>query len=135
MPTSAEVAYLDTSAAVKLILREPESQALRGWLRHRSRRASSALLRVELLRVVRRAGLPGLLAAARQLLAGTQLIRVDDALLDMAADLDPITVRSLDAIHLVAARRLEPLLVAVVTYDVRMIEAASALGLTTVSPA
>src|ERR1700694_5421058 len=103
---SAEVAYLDTSAAVKLLMNERESPALRRWLRRRPERASAALLRVELVRVVRRAGSPRLLPRARTLLAGVHLIRIDDALLDRAADLDPTEPRSLDAIHLAAAASL-----------------------------
>src|SRR5947199_73287 len=67
---SAEVAYLDTSAAVKLLMNERESRALRRWLRRRPERASAALLRVELVRVVRRAGFPRLIPEAHQLLAG-----------------------------------------------------------------
>src|SRR5260370_17115736 len=100
---SADVAYLDTSAAVKLLMTERESPALRRWLRRRPARASAALLRVELVRVVRRAGLPRLIPEARKLLAGLHLIRLDDALLDHAGDLDPIELRSLDSIHLAAA--------------------------------
>src|SRR5579864_468510 len=100
---SADVAYIDTSAAVKLLMAEPESAALRKWLRRRPERASAALLRVELVRVVRRAGPPQLIPKARKLLAGVHLIRLDDAVLDRAANLDLIELRSLGAIHLAAA--------------------------------
>src|SRR5437660_4559338 len=103
---SADVAYLDTSAAVKLLMTERESTALRKWLRQRPARASAALLRVELVRVVRRAGLPRLVPEARKLLAGVHLIRLDDALLERAADLDQTDLPSLDSIHLAAAARL-----------------------------
>src|ERR1700687_471085 len=100
---SAEVAYLDTSAAVKLLMTEREAPALRKWLRRGPERAPAALLRVELVRVVRRAGLPRLIPEARKLLSGVHLIRLDDGLLDRAADLDPVELRSLDTIHLAAA--------------------------------
>jgi predicted nucleic acid-binding protein len=131
---SAEVAYLDTSAAVKLLTTERESRALRSWLRRRPERASAALLRVELMRVVRRAGLPRLIPEARKLLAGIHLIRLDDALLDRAAELDPIDLRSLDSIHLAAAASLGDDLAAVVSYDDRLLAAATALGLPTATP-
>jgi len=131
---SAEVAYLDTSAAVKLLMTEPESAALRRWLRRRPERASAALLRVELVRVVRRAGLPRLLPEARKLLAGVHLIRLDDALLDRAAELDPTDLRSLDSIHLAAASSLGDDLAAVITYDDRLLAAAVSLGLPTAMP-
>jgi len=131
---SAEVAYLDTSAAVKLLMTERESPALRRWLRGRPERASAALLRVELVRVVRRAGLPRLIPEARKLLAGVHLIRLDDVLLGRAADLDPTDLRSLDSIHLAAAGSLGDDLAAVVSYDDRLLVAAAALGLPTATP-
>ena len=131
---SAEVAYLDTSAAVKLLMSEPESPALRRWLRRRPERASAALLRVELVRVVRRAGIPRLIPEARKLLAGVHLIRLDDGLLDRAADLDPTELRSLDSIHLAAAVSLGDDLAAVVSYDDRLLAAATSLGLPIATP-
>ncbi len=131
---SAEVAYLDTSAAVKLLMTERESAALRRWLRRRQERASAALLRVELLRVVRRAGFPRLIPEARRLLAGIHVIRLDDALLDRAADLDPTELRSLDSIHLAAAASLGDDLAAVVSYDDRLLAAANSLGLPVATP-
>jgi uncharacterized protein len=131
---SADVAYLDTSAAVKLLMAERESPALRRWLRQRPARASAALLRVELVRVVRRAGLPRLIPEARRLVAGVHLIRLDDALLDRAAGLDPTELRSLDSIHLAAAASLGDDLAAVVSYDDRLLAAATSLGLPTATP-
>lgn len=131
---SAEVAYLDTSAAVKLLMSERESPALRRWLRRRPQRASAALLKVELVRVARRADVPRLIPEARKLLAGVHLIRLDDALLERAADLDPTDLRSLDSIHLAAATSLGDDLAAVVSYDDRMLAAASSLGLPIASP-
>ncbi|TME40279.1 MAG: type II toxin-antitoxin system VapC family toxin [Chloroflexi bacterium] len=131
---SAEVAYLDTSAAVKLLMTERESPALRRWLRRRPERASAALVRVELVRVVRRAGVPRLIPEARKLLAGLHLIRLDDVLLDRAADLDPTELRTLDSIHLAAAASLGDDLAAVVSYDDRLLAAAKSLGLPTATP-
>lgn len=131
---SAEVAYLDASAVVKLLMEEPETAALRRRLPTWPRRASAALLRVELLRTIRRAGLPRLVKDARRQLAGIHLIRLDDDLLERAAELEPPTMRSLDAIHLAAALGLGGELGAVVTYDARMSEAAQALGLPVVGP-
>jgi predicted nucleic acid-binding protein len=131
---SAEVAYLDTSAAVKLLMTERESPALRRWLRRRPERASAALLRVELVRVVRRAGYPRLIPEARKLLTGVHLIRLDDAVLERAADMDPTELRSLDSIHLAAAASLGDDLAAVVSYDDRLLAAATSLGLPTATP-
>jgi len=66
--------------------------------------------------------------------AGVHLIRLDDALLDRAADLDPTDLRSLDSIHLAAAASLGDDLAAVVSYDERLLAAASLLGLLTATP-
>lgn len=131
---NADVAYLDTSAVVKLLVLEPQTAALRRWLTRRSRRASAALLRVELIRTVKRAGLPRLLRDAQRQLAAIHMVRLDDELLQRAADLEPPTVRTLDAIHLAAALSLGSDLEALVTYDARMTEAANALGLPVAAP-
>jgi predicted nucleic acid-binding protein len=131
---SAEVAYLDASAVVKLLVREAETTALRRRLRDWPHRASSALLRVELLRTVRRAGLPRLMQGARRQLASIDLIRLDDDLLERAAEIEPSSARSLDAIHLATALGLGSDLAAVVTYDARTTAAAQALGLPVIAP-
>jgi len=101
----ATVAYLDSSALVKLVVAEPESSALRRHLRSRPIRVSCALARVEVVRAVRRHGREAT-ARARRVLARTRLLRIDDALLDAAAFLDGGVLRSLDAIHLAAAQAL-----------------------------
>ncbi len=131
---SAEVAYLDASAVVKLLVREAETTALRRRLKDWPHRVSSALLRVELLRTVRRAGLPRLMEGARRHLASVDLIRLDDDILERAAEIEPSTIRSLDAIHLATALGLGNDLGAVVTYDTRMSAAAQALGLPVIAP-
>ena len=132
--TSAETAYLDTSAVVKLLTREAETTALRRRLRTLPRRASATLLRVELLRTVSRLGLPRLMGEARRQLEQIHLIRIDDDLLDRAAHLDSPSMRSLDAIHLAAALSLGADLAAVITYDERLRAAANALGLPVLAP-
>jgi predicted nucleic acid-binding protein len=131
---SADLAYIDTSAAVKLVIREEQTTALRRALGRWPRRASSALLRLELLRAVARTGLPRAMDRARRELATVHLVTIDDALLDRAIDLRPSRLRSLDALHLATALTLGADLGAVLTYDARMIEAASGLGLPVVSP-
>ena len=131
---SGDVAYLDTSAVVRLISEERETAALRRQLGKWRRHAASALLRVELIRVIRRAQSPRLLADARRQLATISLITTDDDLLDRAAELDPPSVRTLDAIHLAAARSLGADLGALITYDDRMSQAAAAIGLPVLAP-
>jgi len=126
--------YLDSSALVKLVVRERESSALRRFLREEPDRLSCALARTEVLRAVRVEGAAAM-ERARRVLRGIHLIRLDDALLEAAGLLDPAIVRSLDAVHLAAAQQVAADLTALVTYDRRMAEAAVVLGFPVVSPA
>lgn len=125
--------YLDSSALVKLVVREPESRALRTYLGRDPQRSSCALARVEVIRSVRAHGRPALTRAGL-LLERLSLLRLDDALLDAAAALDQQGLRSLDAIHVAAAQTLGADLSTLVTYDVRMTAAARALGLPVAAP-
>lgn len=126
------LAYLDSSAFVKTIVDEPESARLEVWLDGWPQRASCALLRAEAVRALQPYG-PGAIASARAGFRTLQLIRLDDRLLDEAGDLSG-GLRSLDAIHVAAARGLGTDLGALVTYDHRMASAARELGLPVVSP-
>jgi predicted nucleic acid-binding protein len=128
------VVYLDSSALVKLVVRERESRALRAYLRREPERLSCGLARTEVLRAVRPLG-PAALETARRLLRSIDLIRLDEALLDAAGTLEPLALRSLDAIHLAAAQLVAPTLRAVVTYDRRMADGAASLGFQVASPA
>lgn len=121
--------YVDSSALVKLVQEEAESDAPRRFLRrHRSDgRVTSALSRVEVVRAVAGGGARAI-GHARRTLARVDQIHVDSALLDQAATLAPATeLRSLNAIHLASASLLGSELRAVVTYGTRMV--AAALGL------
>lgn len=125
--------YLDSSAFVKTLVPEPESRALRLFLRLHGRRVSSALLRAEALRAVRHLG-PDAVATARSGLRRVNLIAVTDALLEAAGTLEPRIIRTLDALHLATALSLGDDLEAVVTYDERMTEGARQLGLPVSAP-
>ena len=126
--------YLDSSAFVKMVIAEPESVALRAYLRQRrTRLTSSTLLRTEGVRAVRRVG-PDALTAARQLLRTIDLVAVDESVLDAAAMLEPRVLRTLDAIHLATALALGDDVDAIVTYDARMADGARLLGLPVADP-
>lgn len=73
-------------------------------------------------------------ARLRLALQGLSIIEFDAQIASAAVDLRPATLRSLDAIHLATARELGDDLVAVVTYDTRMLAAAKDLGIATASP-
>jgi predicted nucleic acid-binding protein len=124
--------YLDTSAAVKLVIAEAESAALRTWLNRRELVASD-LLRIELLRAVRHHD-PSSRLHAREVLEVVNLVRITPSVCDLAAELDPVVLRSLDAIHCATAISLGSDLEGVVAYDERMRQACRALGLSVESP-
>ena len=125
--------YLDSSALVKLVVRERESTALPRFLERHPRRVSCGLARVEVPRAVSHLGAVAL-QRTRHLLRRVDLIRLDDSLLDAAGAMDTRALRSLDAIHLAAAQLVSPALDALITYDRRMAEAARLLGFTVESP-
>jgi len=131
---TGRAAYLDTSAFVKLLVTEPESAALRTRLQRWPDRVSAALLRTETVRVLRRQGNDALIGKARRLFGGLVLIRIDEPLLDRAGDLGPAELRSLDAVHLAAALSIGPDLGVLLTYDIRLRDAAAAQGLDVESP-
>ncbi|HTX81195.1 MAG TPA: type II toxin-antitoxin system VapC family toxin [Streptosporangiaceae bacterium] len=128
------VAYLDTSAFVKLVVAEPESSALRRAITRWPQRASSTLLRTETIRALRRSGNTGQIPAARRLLRGVSMVRADEPLLDRAADLEPDELRTLDAIHLASALEIGQDLGVMIAYDIRLKAAAQAYGLAVESP-
>ena len=119
--------YVDSSAIVKLAVRETESDALRRYLRRRRPLISSALARTEVLRALLPGGEPALLSG-RRVLARIDLVRVNDRVLSHAGTLLPEELRSLDAIHLATAARLGADLGEIVTYDERMAGTARDLG-------
>jgi predicted nucleic acid-binding protein len=134
-PMSVEAAiYLDSSALVKLVVAERESEALAEYLdAQRMHRVSCALVRVEVVRAVSAQGEPAM-RRARQLVDRTALVGLDEILLDAAAMLRGPMLRSLDAIHIAAAQVLGESLTSVVTYDRRMATAAREHGLTVAAP-
>lgn len=128
--------YLDTSALVKLIRREPESDALAEWLDARAPAAwvSSTLVEVELPRALRRVD-PSLLVEVPATLSRVARYEIDDVVRAAAAAYVDPALRSLDAIHLVTARAVfGTKLTAFVAYDERLLAAAAGLGLPTAVP-
>jgi predicted nucleic acid-binding protein len=127
--------YLDTSALVKLVVAEGESQALKHFLGAHADDSlfSAALARTELIRAVAPSGAQAI-ADARDLLNRLDTVMLTRQLLDDAGTLLPLRLRSLDAIHLAAAQRAGDSLRVVITYDARMLSAATDLGISTASP-
>jgi predicted nucleic acid-binding protein len=65
---------------------------------------------------------------------GLVAIALDDEVRQIAAALDPLPLRTLDAIHLATALSLAAELDRIVTYDARLAEAAEHAGLPVVAP-
>jgi predicted nucleic acid-binding protein len=120
--------YLDTSALTKLVVAEPETRALRAWLKKNREPVACDLARTELIRAVRRSA-PDRLLQARAVLDSLTLIEVTPAMFEQAGRLDPPVLRSLDAIHLAVALDLGDDLDGLVTYDDRLAEAAILNGI------
>lgn len=127
--------YLDSSAILKLVRAEAETEALREWLtvRHDEPLITSELGRVEVLRAARRVGARAQ-AEARVLLGDLDLVPLDQAVQDLAADIGDSSLRSLDALHLASAVLLREYLTALVVYDHRLAGAAESEGLTVAAP-
>ena len=126
------VAYLDSSALVKLIAREPETAALRQELARWPRRVSSSLAAIEVTRTAQRLGARATPLAPR-VLAGLQLLAIDP-IVSAAMSIGSPLLRSLDAIHLATAASIRADLGVLITYDRRMLADAGALGLPIASP-
>lgn len=126
--------YADTSALVKLVVPEPESDALLSHLRDTDHQlASSVICEVELLRAVARAD-PDRLDRAQLLLEQLILLPLTSAIRRRAAAIKPPSTRSLDAIHLATALEIQADLHSMLSYDNRLTEGSKSVGIETFSP-
>jgi len=128
-------AYLDASAAAKLLVEEPESRALAAYLDGLAAEGatviSSALLETELRRLAVRTELAQ--SDVSNLLERVDLVEPDRSLFHEAGILPGAHLRSLDALHVATALRVEASMM--VAYDDRQREAAEAVGLRVIAPA
>ena len=125
------LAYLDTSAAMKLLFEEPESEHLVEYLREPADRTlvASWLLHTELhCAAGRRRDIAS--EALSAVLAVVNLVNLARGDLIAAGTLNPL--RSQDALHLAVAMRLG--VDELITYDQELAGAARSAGLRVVSP-
>ncbi|QWF24000.1 type II toxin-antitoxin system VapC family toxin [Nocardioides sp. LMS-CY] len=126
--------YLDSSAATKLVVEEPESAALLAYLEERAASAefvSSILFETELRRAARRRGID-----EENVTAAVDLVNLAEApraVFKVAAAIGPMALRSLDAIHLATALRED--VDVLVTFDRRLQDAGREAGLVVEAPA
>jgi len=128
--------YLDSAAVVKLVHAEPESPPLRAWLDERAETGwvSSVLVEIESFRAVARYA-PEAVTRLHPVLDQIDLIDLSPRVRILAQTVRPVTVRSLDAIHLGTALSIRHNLTSFVTYDKRLLDAAITAGLPADSPA
>jgi hypothetical protein len=128
-------AYLDSSALLKLVLPERESDELARALDAWPDRVSSAIAAVECRRALRRVGAaPGVHRRADAVLQTVTLVRVDEPVLRVAGEIGPGDVRTLDAVHLATALSTGDDPEAFITYDDRLAQAGRAAGLVVLQP-
>ncbi len=129
--SDAPLVYVDTSALGALLVAQPETVALVEWLDSADvTLVSSDLLETELRRVAVREGKDQ--AKVSAILDGVSLAALDRAAFRSAGFLPMPSLRTLDALHLEAAIRLDA--AAVLTYERRLAEAAKAAGLDVIAP-
>jgi predicted nucleic acid-binding protein len=119
---------------VKLVLDEPESEALEAYIASLVEPlVSNVLLRIEAIRAV----LIGTESSdavrdMRGALAGVILVSIDDATIRRSETIEPAALRALDAVHLVTALHVGAR--EMVVYDRRLADAARTHGLDVTSP-
>ncbi len=140
-PTPAPaILYVDTSAMLKLLVREAESDAIERELLKWSELATSVITEVELPRAVARAReeradavidgsvvLQGVLASAA-------IIPLSENIVAAARKVKPVHVGALDAIHIASALSLGRDLAGIATYDKRMQDALGPLRVDVIAP-
>lgn len=124
--------YIDTSAAVKLLVDEAESAELAHTLDSQTPDLVACyLLETELRRFIQRdTALTQLMATT--VLEAVGLYDVSRAIFTAAGLLAGNGLRSLDAIHLAAALHIG--IDAIIAYDLRLIDAATHIGIPVHSP-
>ncbi len=130
--TSAGV-YVDTSALARVMLGEPDADAVAASLATFAHHFASRLLAVELRRVALREQVS---ERADALLGSIALVPLHEELLAAAESVPPAAVATLDALHLVTALKLRDggLIASIMTYDHRLGAAAATHGLAVVAP-
>lgn len=124
--------YLDTSAFLKLITTERESNAMRAWFSSHDSVWSSQLLHTEALRAGSRLGIDA--DVIEDALETVSLVMPSVTTFFVAGQLPPPSLRSLDALHLATAMEIGDDLEGIVAYDELLADAARAASLEVIVP-
>ena len=116
---------------MKLVVSEPETEALRAFVEGR-RLFSSVIALVELGRATRRYDVA---AAGETLAEGLVTVDLDREILVGAVTVEPVSLSSMDAIHVASALTFRSEVEHFVAYDLRLVDAARQAGLPVASPA
>ncbi|MCL2594527.1 MAG: type II toxin-antitoxin system VapC family toxin [Promicromonosporaceae bacterium] len=126
--------YLDSSVVLHAIQVGSHRVGVRDWLRERLLRGdsfvSSLLLRTEVIRVLRRDGLP--LSDAAPILDRVRLYDLSNLVATTAESFEK-HIKTLDALHLATLIEINSFMT-LASHDKNMLRAAQQLGLTTVDP-
>jgi predicted nucleic acid-binding protein len=134
------ILYVDTSALLKLLVREAESAAIERELTQWRDLATSVVTEVELPRAVARARVDRTDAmidgslVLQAIVASAALVPLSEEVVARARDVAPVHVGALDAIHVASALSIDQALAAVATYDMRMQDALVRLGIDVIAP-
>lgn len=124
--------YIDSSAILKLLISEKESNALVAFLDAPVK--TSVISRVEVIRSLNRIS-PEKIAEGQAALSRFEMTPVSSPILMLAENFPvSITLKSLDAIHVATVIFLDKLVEGIITYDKAMIKNAKELGIKVVSP-
>lgn len=124
--------YLDSSAILKLIIKEAESDSLRKFIN--TKVITSAISRVEVIRTLSLND-ESLIIAGQMVLEKFELMPLSRPILTIAENFSSqITLRSLDALQVASVIFLSPMVKSLITYDKNMIKNTKALGISVVSP-
>lgn len=124
--------YLDSSAIIKLIFREDESLALKGFIS--APLISSRISKLEVRRAVARA-VPRQSDFTDEVLEDFHLVPISEEVLQIAENFPKeITLKSLDAIQVATVIYMGRKIAGLVTYDKQMRRNAELLGILVKSP-
>ncbi len=124
---------MDTSAFLKLVVAEAESDAMQVWCAGHEPKWSSQLLLSEALRAGKRLAIPE--DTMLEALDAVSLVLPSPATFAAVGRLEPARLRTLDALHLATALEIGADLEGLVTYDSRMTIGARAASIPVFSPA
>ena len=127
--------YVDSTALLKRYVDEPDSDACEAILRSDPQlvtgRHAIVEVRRNLARLLARTDLAAAKATFEGDLVSISLVELDATTCDTAAAIAELTgARTLDALHLAAARRVGGTELPFVTYDLRQAQVARSLGFT-----